>query len=1090
MPNYRLNTFTNANDIDAFFKSLSSTGFVDWFNSNIAGRQNWSGKRIESPTNWNKVWSNATILFNKSNFNLIEFLCICSIIVNETGGTFKPLTEGVGSSSYPGISYAFDSISGLKRSYNTLSDAGNKTALSLFNDSSYKTAHGSKPYGSLLKNTTDSRWSSTIFPTRFSGNIPVETDKSGKPNTFLTEADFMKFRGRGYIQTTGRGAYKPIIQYVLNYNGSDSIINSIKSSWGSYNGNLDSIASSSTNDQWDSLFQKTNSVIANYAVWIHSQSSKYSWIDASQSDSNLQKSIRNVASKIAGSGAKSYINLFYARVMQQLNLIENTQAGPIQAGVTASSYQDTSTQEMSRSERTGQDPNDGSQKNGNGILPGIVNIFPTTIKLDPIKFDAPPEQLGEVAQSLGNFPFVWYNAYQIEFTDISFLQISTSENIPSIRIVFKDTLGKMKDQGFPLDDSKIKVFINPRSEQLKPIFMQFKITKFSINETVFTLGGLLDVNNLYTRSYISFSQMTSFKALQSISKNIGLGFNTNVDDTDDSMTWINTGEKTIEFIGSIVETSYKSDETFLLYYIDYYYNLNYVDLEKELSRDLKQDLGVENIGIEEIAKVQDQERVSRLFLTNDMSRRSTNSYFDSYKIINNSTTVSLKEGYSTKLRFYDELSKDFLIFDVDPITSKGNDKILLKGSPQDESFFKSNTNLVYTGKQDIDNMHKNYHYSYIQNMRNIVELEKIGLEIDMGNPNFTLYKFQKIYLFLSNQASTPSASQINNRLSGEWFIIDIVYNFDGIKFVQKIKLVRRELDLSPEELQSEPSQSSKPEKNSQSTSNDSTNSTDTTNPVVSNGDILSGVTASVPIDSSNFPLTKDIFKLIYKGKVSDKVIESYYLPMQNAMIQYSINTKERIAAFLSQINTETSYLKYVTEISSGNEYEGRLDLGNTSPGDGVKFKGRGLIQMIGKTNYQATGNFLNKDFITDTTIVSAENTTHQQGSDTSDQINNTILSAIRFWLKGSSWGNLNDYADNMNIKNPINLGSLTINQLPNSQDSAKTSSYNTKKNDNISSSITDPNFNNFTLICFGVNGGYGGFQDRINNWNIIRGYFK
>jgi hypothetical protein len=61
------------------------------------------------------------------SFNLIEFLCLNSIMMNETGGTFKPLIEGLGFSGHPGISYAFDQISNVKLSYNTLNT--NKTAL-------------------------------------------------------------------------------------------------------------------------------------------------------------------------------------------------------------------------------------------------------------------------------------------------------------------------------------------------------------------------------------------------------------------------------------------------------------------------------------------------------------------------------------------------------------------------------------------------------------------------------------------------------------------------------------------------------------------------------------------------------------------------------------------------------------------------------------------------------------------------------------------------------------------------------------------------------------------------------------------------
>lgn len=77
-----------------------------------------------------------------------------------------------------------------------------------------------------------------------------------------------------------------------------------------------------------------------------------------------------------------------------------------------------------------------------------------------------------------------------------------------------------------------------------------------------------------------------------------------------------------------------------------------------------------------------------------------------------------------------------------------------------------------------------------------------------------------------------------------------------------------------------------------------------------------------------------------------------FAPFLNAaMEEFGIDTPIRQAGFLAQVGHESGQLRYTAEIASGAAYENRLDLGNTSPGDGKKYKGRGLIQLTGKFNY-------------------------------------------------------------------------------------------------------------------------------------------
>jgi len=77
------------------------------------------------------------------------------------------------------------------------------------------------------------------------------------------------------------------------------------------------------------------------------------------------------------------------------------------------------------------------------------------------------------------------------------------------------------------------------------------------------------------------------------------------------------------------------------------------------------------------------------------------------------------------------------------------------------------------------------------------------------------------------------------------------------------------------------------------------------------------------------------------------------------------DTPLRQCHFLAQTGHESGDLLYTEELASGQAYEGRTDLGNTQPGDGPKFKGRGLIQLTGRANYVAYGNSIGQDLTVD-----------------------------------------------------------------------------------------------------------------------------
>ena len=420
------------------------------------------------------------------------------------------------------------------------------------------------------------------------------------------------------------------------------------------------------------------------------------------------------------------------------------------------------------------------------------------------------------SEQYGKYPYVYISGATIESKDIKFLKISNDTMYPTLEMEFTDPTSTLIDDKYPIDGEVISIFIKASSDILMPIRMDFLIVEFhtlkesdSSDTLTFKLEGILNVEDLYIIKSESFNE-TSFNVIRNLSKKMKLGFASNVQKTNDSMVWINGSNYRYNFLREMITHSYISDATFLFGYVDFYYNFNYVDIETALQEDISDQVNVTNS--QEVVK-DGKETTTPLILTNHPDRNSTNMYISKYIIDNQTTQVNLEKGYIQMDSQYDKTMDKYDDFVLDTISDSGTDgRIIMKGSKENNYLYNNLIKSTWMGKLDEDNVHENYLYAGLQNTNNLKFLQKLKMVIKMKNPNYNLYRFQKVLVELYNLGKLETNedtsgeketkdigddqydNKIINKLSGEWLITGINFSFSRTEGnFQEITMVKREL---------------------------------------------------------------------------------------------------------------------------------------------------------------------------------------------------------------------------------------------------------------------------------------------------------
>lgn len=152
------------------------------------------------------------------------------------------------------------------------------------------------------------------------------------------------------------------------------------------------------------------------------------------------------------------------------------------------------------------------------------------------------------------------------------------------------------------------------------------------------------------------------------------------------------------------------------------------------------------------------------------------------------------------------------------------------------------------------------------------------------------------------------------------------------------------------------------------------------------------------------------------------------LALEQACIRFGINNELRVCHFLAQVAHESGTGRWLTELwgptPAQRRYEGREDLGNTQPGDGFRFRGRGGIQLTGRDNYASFSQAIYGD---DRAV---------RDPDMVARLPDAALAAGFFWHRDGINASA-DRDDVLAVSRAVNLGSPTSRGMPNGLDDRK-----------------------------------------------------
>lgn len=371
-----------------------------------------------------------------------------------------------------------------------------------------------------------------------------------------------------------------------------------------------------------------------------------------------------------------------------------------------------------------------------------------------------------------NYPFIEINNYVFNINEIEKFEINYENFLPTVKLTAGVKSKNFSSASMPKDGDLMGVFIRAKNDTFKPIRNDYRITSVRSSGAdsdgrngIFNITGELFIPHMYDE-VVKSHQGTSYEVLKELAKELNLGFASNDTATNDKQTWINPRGDYYNYILDIADHAWKDEKSFFTVFIDIYYHLNFINVNNQFSEDKNLDLQIltnlrltDSVGGKTAEdRLKEGEGQIPKVLTNYQELSGTPAFVHHYNIKNNSNTISEVHGYKKYTQFFEQNSEKYWSIFTDPLTTEGaaGNKIILKGrtvkpgAPKEE-YWKTQVKHEWGGIQYTapeGNAHEKYNFAKTWNERNMAELQKMTMAVELERGNFNIYRGERIPLFL------------------------------------------------------------------------------------------------------------------------------------------------------------------------------------------------------------------------------------------------------------------------------------------------------------------------------------------------------